>query len=98
MSAINKKASINTLPQYVFEVNYSAKFEANWKKRKDSQGVFYAFHGSSISNFYSILKFGLQQHFSRGKVCILIFNTCMHFINKNYILGSNFWQWDILIQ
>lgn len=95
LSAINKKASINTLPQYVFEVNYSAKFETNWKKRKDSQGVFYAFHGSSISNFYSILKFGLQQHFSRGKE--VIFGSGIYLSNEisvctNYSPFGETWQ------
>ncbi|XP_066247496.1 protein mono-ADP-ribosyltransferase PARP16-like isoform X2 [Euwallacea similis] len=70
LTVINKKASISTLPQYVFKVSYNLKFEEVWKKRVASKDIFYAFHGSSISNFYSILKFGLQQHFSCGKEVI----------------------------
>ncbi|CAG9759328.1 unnamed protein product [Ceutorhynchus assimilis] len=67
LSVVNKQASISALPQYVFEVNYNSKFEEAFKKRKGSREIIYAFHGSSVHNFYSILKFGLQQHFRQSK-------------------------------
>ncbi|XP_050314772.1 protein mono-ADP-ribosyltransferase PARP16-like [Anthonomus grandis grandis] len=70
LSVVNEKASINELPQYVFEVSYNKKFEESWKTRIGQRGIFYAFHGSSVTNFYSILKFGLQQNFNRGKEVI----------------------------
>lgn len=55
-------------PQHIFEVIYPEKFENNWRQRTKNQDIFYAYHGSGTDNFYSILKVGLQQHFSVEKV------------------------------
>ncbi|XP_066158057.1 protein mono-ADP-ribosyltransferase PARP16-like isoform X1 [Euwallacea fornicatus] len=95
LTVINKKASISTLPQYVFKVSYNLKFEEIWEKRVASKNIFYAFHGSSISNFYSILKFGLQQHFSCGKE--VIFGTGIYLSDEisvctNYSPFGETWQ------
>ncbi|XP_030748669.1 protein mono-ADP-ribosyltransferase PARP16-like [Sitophilus oryzae] len=57
----------NVIPHFVFKVYHSKRSEGNWIQRVDNRDTFYAFHGSSIHNFYSILKFGLQPHFSNGK-------------------------------
>lgn len=55
-------------PDYVFEVEYPEKVRSAWARRKAQKETFLAYHGSRIENFYSILKFGLQQHFSTKKV------------------------------
>lgn len=70
LSVVNKKASINTLPHYVFEVKYTHKSEQTWKNRIGNRDIFYAYHGSSVDNFYSILKFGLQHNLNRGREVI----------------------------
>lgn len=70
ISVSNEDDSKSTIPQFVFKVNYTKKLDQSWLKRVVDKGVFYAFHGSSISNFYSILRFGLQTHFSVSKVII----------------------------
>jgi poly[ADP-ribose] polymerase 16 len=38
-----------------------------WHKRQDGRDIIFAYHGSAVDNFYSILKVGLQQHFSIEK-------------------------------
>lgn len=55
-------------PHFLFEVCYQSNIEENWKKRKGDKKIIMAFHGSATHNFYSILKVGLQQHFSLVKV------------------------------
>ncbi|EFA11311.2 protein mono-ADP-ribosyltransferase PARP16 [Tribolium castaneum] len=54
-------------PQFVFEVCYHDKYESVWLKRQDGRETMFAYHGSAVDNFYSILKVGLQQHFSIEK-------------------------------
>ncbi|RZC42752.1 mono [ADP-ribose] polymerase PARP16-like [Asbolus verrucosus] len=54
-------------PHFVFEVCYHEKIELMWKKRQDGRKTILAYHGSAVDNFYSILKVGLQQHFSFEK-------------------------------
>lgn len=51
-------------PNYVFEVQYWKKVRDSWNKRKNGRDTFLAYHGSRVENFYSIIKVGLQQHFS----------------------------------
>jgi len=99
LSVVNEKASINALPQYVFEVSYHPKYEEVWKKRIGSRNIFYAFHGSSVTNFYSILKFGLQQHFGTGKE--VIFGNGIYLSNEisvctNYSPFGETWKDSIL--
>lgn len=99
LSVINKKTSINTLPQYVYEVKYNRKSEEMWKKRIGSRDIFYAFHGSSIDNFYSILKFGLQQNFTRGKE--VLFGSGIYLSNEisictNFAPFGETWKKSVL--
>ncbi|KAJ3639501.1 hypothetical protein Zmor_002859 [Zophobas morio] len=54
-------------PQFIFEVFYNDKFESLWQKRQAGRKTILAYHGSAVDNFYSILKVGLQQHFSLEK-------------------------------
>lgn len=66
-------------PNHIFEVVYSKQQEEQFQKRKQNKNdSFYAFHGSRLDNFYSILKFGLQQHMSCN-VSNLLF-----FLSNNY--------------
>ncbi|XP_019754955.1 protein mono-ADP-ribosyltransferase PARP16 isoform X2 [Dendroctonus ponderosae] len=95
VSVLNTKASINPVPQHVFEVNYSPKIDETWMKRTRSKTVFYAFHGSPVINFYSILKIGLQQHFSSEKE--VIFGNGVYLSNEisictNYAPFAKTWN------
>ena len=49
-------------PSHIFalETRHSAKWEEN-RKREGGKTLF-AFHGSKVENFHSILSHGLQQH------------------------------------
>lgn len=56
---------LTIVPNYIYEVVYSPQHEVQWQQRKSNKnGSIYAFHGSRLDNFYSIIKFGLQQHLS----------------------------------
>jgi poly[ADP-ribose] polymerase 16 len=61
------KVSTAFKPHFIFEVCYHDKFESMWHKRQDGRDIIFAYHGSAVDNFYSILKVGLQQHFSIEK-------------------------------
>ncbi len=58
----------STKPQYVFEVVYSKEVETNFQSVVGSHGVFFAFHGSSLENFHSIVHNGLLNILN--KVCL----------------------------
>ncbi|KAL0901556.1 hypothetical protein ABMA27_006781 [Loxostege sticticalis] len=55
-------------PQYVFQVISSPKStaEAKWKDLARNHHTFYAYHGSRLENFYTIMNFGLQQHLNKN--------------------------------
>ena len=50
-------------PHYIFEVNTNAS--SRWKEKVEGRKTFWAFHGSRLDNFYSILNYGLQQHLNK---------------------------------
>ncbi|KAK9889931.1 hypothetical protein WA026_008739 [Henosepilachna vigintioctopunctata] len=54
-------------PNYVFRIIYSDKADEIFNARRAEKNLISAYHGSLVVNFYSILKVGLQQHFSSGK-------------------------------
>ncbi|CAH0562399.1 unnamed protein product [Brassicogethes aeneus] len=62
-----KTKNKNLEPQYVFEVCYPKSADEAFKNRIGKKQVLHAYHGSAMDNFYSILKVGLQQHFSVGR-------------------------------
>lgn len=54
-------------PEYIFQINYreDSTSEAKFQAYKEEFGSSYAFHGSKIFNFHSILHHGLQQHLNK---------------------------------
>ncbi|XP_077295349.1 poly(ADP-ribose) polymerase 16 [Arctopsyche grandis] len=57
-------------PQYVFEVVHSSNSpnETKWLKLLSQCKTFYAYHGSKLENYHSILHHGLQQHMNKTKL------------------------------
>ena len=51
------------LPNYILEV--STNQTRRWRQMIDSKKTYWAFHGSRLDNFYSILNYGLQQHLNK---------------------------------
>ncbi|XP_062549733.1 protein mono-ADP-ribosyltransferase PARP16-like [Armigeres subalbatus] len=54
-------------PQQIFEVVYreDAHSERRFRENQDQFSSYYAYHGSKLFNFYSILNYGLQQHLNK---------------------------------
>jgi len=50
-------------PQYILEVN--TRTSARWIQAASQGKTHWAFHGSRLDNFYSILHYGLQQHLNK---------------------------------
>ena len=65
-SASTSKSATHPQPQVVLEVQGPGL--ASWEERVSSESNLWAFHGSRLDNFHSILNFGLQQH--RNKVSL----------------------------
>ncbi|XP_060516408.1 protein mono-ADP-ribosyltransferase PARP16-like [Cylas formicarius] len=96
---MNEKHLYKAPPKYVFEVNFTPKVNQTWENRIKQREVFYAFHGSSTDNFYSILKFGLQQHFSTGKEVLFgngIYLSTELSVCTNYAPFCSTWSKSIL--
>ena len=60
------KSRSHPQPHVVLEVQGPGL--SNWEERVASESSLWAFHGSRLDNFHSILNFGLQQH--RNKVSL----------------------------
>jgi len=50
-------------PHYILEVSNQATLR--WLKNIENKKTYWAFHGSRLDNFYSILNYGLQQHLNK---------------------------------
>ncbi|CAL1527714.1 unnamed protein product [Lymnaea stagnalis] len=55
-------------PAYIFEVVPSAERERKFKELTGSKKTFYAYHGSRLDNFFSILHNGLNTHLNKVSV------------------------------
>ncbi len=58
-------------PKYIFELEYNKEAESKFHAIADEHGVMYAFHGSSVENFYSIVHNGLLNLFNK------VFSKCV---------------------
>ncbi|KAK7009309.1 mono [ADP-ribose] polymerase PARP16 [Biomphalaria glabrata] len=54
-----------TQPDFVFEVVYSLEKERKFEQLKGSRKTFFAYHGSRLDNFYSILHNGLNSYLNK---------------------------------
>ena len=52
-------------PRFIFEVEYNNELETKFQNMVGSHGVIWAYHGSSVENFYSIINNGLLNLFNK---------------------------------
>ncbi|XP_007532416.1 protein mono-ADP-ribosyltransferase PARP16 isoform X1 [Erinaceus europaeus] len=52
-------------PDFLFEVQHSGPADAQFQEARGGRGLLYAFHGSRLDNFHSILHNGLHWHLSK---------------------------------
>ena len=52
-------------PQFIFELEYNDEQETKFQSIAHSHGVLFAYHGSSVENFHSILHNGLLNLFNK---------------------------------
>uniref|UniRef100_A0A1A8EVY4 Poly [ADP-ribose] polymerase n=1 Tax=Nothobranchius korthausae TaxID=1143690 RepID=A0A1A8EVY4_9TELE len=55
-------------PNFLFELEYSDHLNTRFEKTREGREVFYAFHGSRLENFHSIIHNGLQCHLNKNSV------------------------------
>lgn len=53
------------VPDFLFELEYSDQMNARFQKTRAGREVFYAFHGSRLENFHSIIHNGLHCHLNK---------------------------------
>lgn len=56
------------VPDFLFELEYSDHLNARFERMRDGRDVFYAFHGSRLENFHSIIHNGLHCHLNKVSV------------------------------
>ncbi|XP_064607887.1 protein mono-ADP-ribosyltransferase PARP16-like [Liolophura sinensis] len=52
-------------PNYIFEINYSETAEKKFEDFRQGRQLLYAYHGSRVENFHSILHHGLASHMNK---------------------------------
>lgn len=55
-------------PDFLFEVAYCDQMNAKFAETRGEQDLIYAFHGSRLENFHSILHNGLHCHLNRVRL------------------------------
>lgn len=53
------------VPDFLFELEYCDQMNARFEKTRGERDVFYAFHGSRLENFHSIIHNGLHCHLNK---------------------------------
>ncbi|XP_013876966.1 protein mono-ADP-ribosyltransferase PARP16 [Austrofundulus limnaeus] len=56
------------VPDFLFELEYSDHLNTRFEKTREGRDVFYAFHGSRLENFHSIIHNGLHCHLNKNSV------------------------------
>jgi len=57
------------VPDYIFAVTYAEYINKKFHQLRGDRQVMYAYHGSRLENFYSILHYGLQGHLNKVRHC-----------------------------
>lgn len=52
-------------PDCLFSVTYADDIDQKFNKLRRDRRVMYAYHGSRLENFHSILHYGLQGHLNK---------------------------------
>lgn len=60
-----KSTSLSKKPSYIFELDYTEEAESKFCSITGDHGVMYAFHGSNVENFHSIVHNGLLNMFNK---------------------------------
>ncbi|XP_077989084.1 protein mono-ADP-ribosyltransferase PARP16-like [Glandiceps talaboti] len=55
-------------PTHIFEVVPSEMYDAKFQEIRESRDLLYAYHGSRVENFYSILHHGLHAHMNKNSL------------------------------
>lgn len=71
-------------PQYTFEVSYDSPSCAKFEALRNGRDLMYAYHGSRLENFHSILHFGLQGHLSKVSEHFYRFMDVLVIMMKSY--------------
>lgn len=53
------------VPDFLFELEYCDQMNARFERTRAGRDVFYAFHGSRLENFHSIIHNGLHCHLNK---------------------------------
>lgn len=53
------------MPDFLFEIEYSDPANAKFYETKGERDLIYAFHGSRLENFHSIIHNGLHCHLNK---------------------------------
>lgn len=56
------------VPDFLFELEYCDQMNARFEKTRGERDIFYAFHGSRLENFHSIIHNGLHCHLNKNSV------------------------------
>ncbi|XP_056137860.1 protein mono-ADP-ribosyltransferase PARP16 isoform X2 [Lampris incognitus] len=56
------------VPDFLFELEYCDQMNARFEKMRAGRDIFYAFHGSRLENFHSIIHNGLHCHLNKTSV------------------------------
>lgn len=60
------------VPDFLFELEYCDQMNARFEKTRGERDVFYAFHGSRLENFHSIIYNGLHCHLNKVRAATAI--------------------------
>uniref|UniRef100_A0A8B8DSH8 Poly [ADP-ribose] polymerase n=1 Tax=Crassostrea virginica TaxID=6565 RepID=A0A8B8DSH8_CRAVI len=66
IQVLTKDSGVSAVkPNYVFEVNYSEAANTKFQDVRKGRELLYAYHGSRLENFHSILHHGLASHMNK---------------------------------
>lgn len=76
LSQLTQNAGVSSpVPDFLFELEYCEQMNSKFEKTRAGQDIIYAFHGSRLENFHSIIHNGLHCHLNKvsvGNVCLCL--------------------------
>lgn len=64
------------VPDFLFELEHCDQINARFEKMRADRNVFYAFHGSRLENFHSIIHNGLHCHLNKVSAATTVSSLC----------------------
>ena len=79
-------------PNLIFQLvgNPRGTNEMRWQELTSGHKTLFAFHGSRLDNFHSILHYGLQQHLNKVSICLIIELKCLRQVDHSVSALSPF--------